>query len=101
MAAQKLIAIKEFCMHHRITPDFIKELYRNEIIELVMIRRTAYIAEKQLQSLEKMIRLYTELNINIEGIQTILHLLSSLEKKDQEINSLRNLLGFYSSDNLP
>ncbi len=36
---------------------------------------------------------YTE--INIEGIQTILQLLTSIEKKETELKELRNKLDFY------
>ncbi|MBC7535720.1 MAG: chaperone modulator CbpM [Ferruginibacter sp.] len=97
MATQKLVAVKEFCRHHKIALEFIQDLNRNEIIELVMIKRTGFIAEEDLHSLEKAVRLYHDLDINIEGIQTILHLLSSLEKKENEINTLRNQLDFYVS----
>ena len=97
MATQKLVAVKEFCRHHKIDLEFIQSLRRNEMIELVMIKRTSFIAEDDLQSLEKAVRLYHELDINIEGIQTILHLLSSLEKKENELMTLRNQLGFYVS----
>lgn len=97
MATKKMIAVKEFCIHHNISVDFIKELHRNEIIELVMVKRTGFIAEKNLHMLEKAIRLHNELHVNIDGIQTILHLLSTLERKDAELISLRNQLSFYTS----
>jgi len=99
MAAQKLIAVKEFCIHHNIGREFIINLHNNELIELVTVKRTLYIPETGLQLLEKIIRMHNELQINIEGIQTILQLLSSIDKKEKELTSLRNQLSFYISDN--
>ena len=96
MAAQKLIAIKEFCLHHHISKDFIHELHQFEMIELVTVKRSRFIAEKNLHTLEKIVRLHNELQVNIEGIQTILHLLTSLEKKEAELYTLRNQLEFYT-----
>ena len=95
MAKQKLVAVKQFCTLHQISIEFIQELHRNEVIELVMVKRTGFIAEKNLHTVERAVRLYHDLHINIEGIQTILHLLSSLEKKEAELNTLRNQLAFY------
>ena len=95
MANKKMIAVKEFCSHHNISVAFIQELHRNEMIELEMVKRTGFIAEKNLHTVEKAVRLHNDLHINIEGIQTILHLLSSLEKKEAELITLRNQLAFY------
>ncbi len=97
MAIQNLIAVKEFCAHHDISAEFLLDLQHNEIIELVTIKRTSFIDTKQLPSLEKAIRLYRDLQINVEGIQTILQLLSTIERKELELNYLRNQLDFYST----
>lgn len=99
MSKQKLIAVKEFCVHHNLSREFIIDLYNNELIELVTIKRTMYIPETGLQLLEKIIRMHHELEINIEGIQTILQLLSSIDKKEKELTSLKNQLSFYVSNN--
>ncbi|MEO8772032.1 MAG: chaperone modulator CbpM [Ferruginibacter sp.] len=96
MPVQKLFAIKEFCLHHNVSNDFINELHHNEIIELITVKRTRFIAEKNLHTLEKIVRLHNDLQVNIEGIETILHLLASLEKKETEIYTLRNQLEFYT-----
>ncbi|CAN5807608.1 hypothetical protein BH11BAC4_BH11BAC4_16840 [soil metagenome] len=96
MATQKLIAVKEFCGHHNIKAALILELYKQEMIELVFIKRTGFIPETSLQSLEKIIRLHQELDINIEAVQIILYLLANLEKKEAELQQLRNQLDFYA-----
>ena len=95
MAAKKLIPIKEFCAHHNISTGFILDLQRNGMVRLVTVKKTKYIPENTLQDIEKIIRLYSELQVNIEGIQTIFHLLASIEKKEAELRKLRNQLAFY------
>jgi len=97
MAAPKLIAVKEFCLHHQVKTDLILEMYSHEMLELVWIKRTVYIPEKNLPQLEKMIRLHRDLQLNLEGIQTVLQLLHSLEKKEAELQKLHNLLEFYTA----
>jgi len=97
MAAQKLIAVREFCGHHNISADFIFSLQQFELVELVTVKRTSYIPEKNLADVERMIRLRNELDINIEGIHAIQKLCAVLEQKEKELNRLRNLLDFYNS----
>ncbi len=97
MATQKMIAVKEFCKYHNINSDLIVTLNQNELIELITIKRTHYIPGKNLHALEKIVRLYNDLHVNIEGIQTILHLLSQLEEKEAQIAEIRNQLEFYTS----
>jgi hypothetical protein len=97
MATKKLIAVKTFCQYHNISHDFILDLHRNELIELVMIKRTRYIPETQLHELERILRIYNEFNVNIEGLQIVLHLLSSLQKKEAALTALKNHLAFYNA----
>ena len=98
MAAQKLIGVKEFCVHHNISSDVVKQLQKLELIELVVVKRTSFIPGDKLPVLEKMVRLYADLDINIEGVQAIVWLLSRLEEKEKEIIALRNRLDFYGTD---
>jgi|JI9StandDraft_2_1071091.scaffolds.fasta_scaffold701874_2 hypothetical protein len=97
MPVTKLIALKTFCLQHDIPADFILELHQHEIIQLVVEKRSRFIPIKQLQELERIIRIYRDLQLDINGIQTVLHLVNRLQEKDAEINALRNQLNFYRS----
>ena len=97
MATNKLIAIREFCKHHDISTEFIFELYQHDMVELVKVKRTDYIPSGCLHKLEKIIRLHHDLDIIVPGIQTVLHLLSTIEKQENEIKKLRNKLEFHVS----
>jgi hypothetical protein len=96
MATQKLIAIKEFCVHHQIPADLILQMEQFEMVELVWIKRTGYIPAKSLSGLEQILRIYQDLQINLEGIQAVLHLLDKLEEKEAALQKLRDQLMFYS-----
>ncbi|HMJ45899.1 MAG TPA: chaperone modulator CbpM [Ferruginibacter sp.] len=95
MANIKLVAAKTFCSHHNISYEFISQLQQNDLIEVVKENRTYYIPYEQLEKLEKMVRLYRDLDINPEGIQTVIYLLEQLHEKEKEIIRLRNRLVFY------
>lgn len=95
MPAKKLISVKEFCNHHHVDKHFIEQLHRLELITLVRVKRTGFINEQTLAPLEMIIRLHNELEVNAEGIETILHLLSRLQQKNEELIRLRNQLEFY------
>ena len=97
MPVTKLIALKTFCLQHDIPADFILELHQHEIIQLVVEKRNRFIPIKQLQELERIVRIYRDLQLDINGIQTVLHLVNRLEEKDAEIMSLRNQLSFYNT----
>lgn len=90
-----MIPVKTFCSHHNISDDIIFELHHCELIELVKVKRTSFIIESQIPSIERMVRIYTDLEVNAQGIETIMHLLRTLEIKEREIISLQNQLSFY------
>lgn len=95
MATGKLVAVKDFCLHHNIEVAFIEELSHHGIIEIVRVKRSGYIPMKNLETLERVIRLYNDLEVNPPGIATILQLLSQLSNKEAELLALRNELEFY------
>ena len=47
---------------------------------------------------EIMVRLYYEMDINMEGIETINHLLNRMNEMQQEIVKLQNRLGVYEGE---
>jgi len=57
-----------------------------------------FIDSGQLQQLEKYIRLYYELDINLEGIETITHLLRRIDLMQDEIIMLKNRLRLYETE---
>lgn len=87
-----LISIIEFCSHYSIESDFIESLAENELIEFVSIGNALYVHEDQLSHLEKLVRLHYDLDINLEGIEVINHMLEKMEHMQTEIRQLKNRL---------
>jgi hypothetical protein len=94
---KNLIPAVEFCASHNIEVSFIRSLQQTGLIEISSIEETIYIHESQLQDLERIIHLYFELDINLEGIETINHLLRRINYMQDEITSLRNRLRLYET----
>jgi chaperone modulatory protein CbpM len=98
MQTEYLISVDEFCVNHNIEISFISSLEQTGLIEITTIKETGFINAGQLQQLEKFIRLYYELEINLEGIETITHLLRRMNSMNDEIIMLRNRLRLYESE---
>jgi len=97
MQPEYLIAINEFCANSNIEISFINSLEQNGLIEITTIKETGFIDADQLQQLEKYIHFYYELDINLEGIETIVHLLRRIDLMQDEIITLKNRLRFYET----
>jgi hypothetical protein len=98
MQTEYLIAVDKFCASHNIEISFISSLEQNGLIEITNIKETGYIDAGQLQQLEKYIRFYYEMDINLEGIETITHLLRRIDQMQDEIIMLRNRLRLYETE---
>ncbi len=95
MQTEYLIAVDKFCAFHNIEISFIRSLQQNGLIEITTIEESNFIDAEQLQQLERIVRFYYELDINLEGIETITHLLQRLSMVQEENKALRNRLRLY------
>lgn len=98
MQTEYLIAVDEFCANHDIEISFVNSLQQTGLIEITTIEEVEFIDSEQLNQLEKYVRFYYELDINLEGIETIQHLLQRVNALQQEITVLRNRLRLYEND---
>ena len=97
MQTEEMIIINEFCIHHNIDPGFIDALKDSGLIEVTRTDEKLYMPESQLPHLEKLVRLRYEMDINLEGIETITYLLSRMAKMQQQIIQLNNTLRIYEN----
>lgn len=95
MPDQSLISADEFCTYHNIEFSFMRNLQEFGMIELIDLHDRQFIPEDQLEKLERILRLHQELEINIEGIDTITHLLHRIDQLQNEVSRLRNKLSLY------
>lgn len=98
MQTQNLVSVNEFCVNHNIEISFISSLQQTGLIEITTIKKAEFIDANQLQQLEKIVRLYYEFDINLEGIETITHLLKRINSLQDEIKVLKNNLRLYVED---
>ena len=92
-----LIAVNEFCVHHNIEISFINLLHQKGLIKLSIIESKYFVEKEQLPQLEKFVCFYNDLDINLEGIETIAYLLQRIENLQNEIIKLKNRLRFYDA----
>ncbi len=98
METDNLISVQQFCIHHNVEFAFINSLNEYGLIEVTTVEETQYIYKGQLKDLEKMIRMHYELDINIEGIDAISHLLNMVDDLHTELTSLKNKLRLYENE---
>lgn len=89
---KELIAITEYCIQYDVEPSFISSLEESGIIMLVIINEEKFINAEQLKEIDKYIHLHYDLQINIEGIDAIRHLLEKVGHMQQEIQQLKKIL---------
>lgn len=95
---KNLIAITTLCSFYKIEFSFIDELHNTGLIQVVIIEQDKFIHQNQISNLEKIIRLYHELNVNIEGIDVVFNLLDKEKELREELKILKNRLRLYEND---
>jgi len=92
MNKEELISITEFCKIYQIDLSLLIALNESGIIVLEQLGEESYLHYDHLNHLDKVIYFYQELGINIEGIETIMHLLNQIEQLQGTIKQLNNIM---------
>lgn len=95
METTDLIPIQLLCNRYNIPVSFLDTLQEFQLIEMVVQKDDFYIHTKQLNKVEKMMRLHYDLDINFEGLDAIYNLLNQVESLKEEITILHNRLRLY------
>ncbi len=95
MDNENMISVVEFCECHHIEMSFIDSLEETGLIEIETVEETPYIQESHLYDLERIVRLYYDLDINPEGIDAVINLLKRMDEMQHEITLLKNRLRLY------
>jgi hypothetical protein len=97
MDKEQMIPASEFCVYHNIELSFIYSLNESGLIDITVIKEEIFVPESQLKQLEQLMRLKQEMDINIEGIESITYLLQRIRDMQQHIVALNNKLAFYQA----
>ena len=89
------ITMEEYAQQSHTDIHFINQLTEYGLIEIVIEQQVHYIPSHQLTLLEKYTRLHYDLEINMEGIEAISHLLQRMEKMQHEMEGIRRRLRMF------
>ncbi len=96
MENKKYIEITKLCEYYQIPEGFFVELQETGLLEPpVFDEKQKAIDEDYLSELEKIMRLHFDLEINMQGIETVLNLLNRIQELERELEMLRNQLRIY------
>lgn len=93
----KRLLYSECLRIYEIEESFIDSLHEVGLIHVEHQEDERYIQYEELSDLEQFIRWNYDMNINVEGIDALQHMLGKLKSLQSEIDQLRNELQFYKS----
>ncbi|KYP15212.1 chaperone modulator CbpM [Flavihumibacter sp. CACIAM 22H1] len=83
------ISLPECCTYYNIEAGFLQQLGDHGLLQFFSYEEESYLTHDQLADLEKYIHFYYELNINMEGMEAIKHLLGRILQLQQELKQYR------------
>jgi hypothetical protein len=98
METRDLILIEHFCANHEIEFSFLNSLHEFGLIEVIIHENQKYLHQEQLKEVEKMMRMHDDLDINMEGIDVISHLLKRIHHLQDELRITQNKLRLYENE---
>lgn len=101
MKTDEMIRIELICSSYNVESAFIDSLESAGLIQINVVQDARYLPANSISDLERMIRLHYDLDINLEGIETILHLLDQISRLQEHLNEMGNRLRFYESHHSP
>jgi chaperone modulatory protein CbpM len=83
------IAIEEFCSHHGVQVTLIREFADFGLVHLQEKENQAFVPAEEIEKLERLLRLHSELGINTEGLDIILNMRDQLVSLNSELETIR------------
>ncbi|MEP6684658.1 MAG: chaperone modulator CbpM [Parafilimonas sp.] len=98
MQNENLIPVALYCKHYKVEVSFIQTLQQYGFIHTVSDEAEEFIDADDLHTIEKLMRMHYELDINIQGIEAINFLLERVQNMQHEINYLKSKLNIYENE---
>lgn len=95
MSLENFIPLNQLCTHYKVEMSFFTNLNDYGLIEITSVEEIQCIHRDKTGDIEKIIRMYDDLNINLEGIDTILNLLGKIEELKNQLIETQNRLRIY------
>ena len=91
------ITYRECLQIYQVEEAFLNQLESSGLIEIVIEEDDRYIEYDYLQEIEQFVRWHYELEINMEGIEALYHMLQQIQQLQEDVEKLRGELNFYKS----
>lgn len=99
MEAKEFIPVINLCTHYEVAVSFFDELHDIGLIKIVAVEQKPCLHCDHLNRVERIIRIYKELNVNIEGIDVIFNLLDRIKELEAALQITQDkLLKFDEED---
>jgi hypothetical protein len=95
MITDNLITVNSLATQYKLETSFFYTVNDLGLIKIKHIEEIAYIEQNAISEVEKIIRIYHDLDINFEGIDVVLNLLHKIEILQKELVSVKNRLRLY------
>lgn len=92
MNTDELIAIDLFCTHQGVEIDFILALHERDLITITVSNEQYFLATSELPRIEQLSRMHYDLDINLEGLEAISHLLDRMNELQERLRRSDELL---------
>lgn len=79
------ISVVQFSQFHQIEPQFVIDLYKNDLVVLHERNQEYFIEENDLKLIERFIEFHYNLGVNLEGLEVIHHLLKQIETLQKQL----------------
>lgn len=95
MTTEQLISVDVYCTHQGVDVTFIRALHERGLIVLTMVEDEHLVAPTELSRIEQLARMHYDLDINLEGIEAISHLLERMIGLQDDLRVMRERLRIY------
>lgn len=95
MSTEQLIAVEVFATHQGVEATFVHALHERGLIRITTVHERHFLRPEELARIEQLARLHYDLEINLEGLEAISHLLDRMDAAQREAHELRERLGVY------
>lgn len=95
--SEKRILYSECIRIYQVEESFIDSLCDLGLLRLSDAENDRFLEYNELEELEQFVRWHNEMDINVEGIEALYHMLDRVKSLQTELEQLRSELRFYRS----
>lgn len=95
MNLDNYISLSHLCLHYQVAPSFFVHIEQQDLIRIQNYNGQEYIAIDDLQDIEKMVRLYHELNVHEHNMDIVFNLIKKIEQLQEELKDTKKRLSAF------